>query len=64
MTTLRALVGGSFVLIVIGLVASAPLGWSIVLGIGQAYPEKLMKGQSYKRKAEVVQKKSLPQATY
>lgn len=60
MTTLRALVGGSFLLAVIGLVVSAPLGWSIVLGIGQVYPGKLIKGRPYQQNDELMQKKILP----
>jgi hypothetical protein len=41
MTTLRALVGASFLLAVSGIVVALPLGWVIVLGIGEAFPEKL-----------------------
>jgi hypothetical protein len=63
MTTLRALVGGYFLLAVMGLVASAPLGWSIVLDIGQVYPEKLIKSRSYQRNDQLVQKKILPRTT-
>ena len=63
MTTLRALVGGSFLLAVIGLVVSVPLGWSIVLGIGQVYPGKLIKSRPYQRNDELVQKKILPRTT-
>ena len=43
MTNLRALVGACFLLAVMGAVVSVPLGWAIVLGIGEAYPEKLIK---------------------
>jgi hypothetical protein len=64
MTTLRALVGGSFLLIVIGLVISTPLVWALLLSIGQAYPEMLIKGQPYQWKDELVQKKILPRATH
>jgi hypothetical protein len=64
MTTLRALVGGSFVLIVIGLVISTPLVWALILGFGHAYPEVLIKGHPYQRKDVPVQMKTLPQATY
>jgi hypothetical protein len=64
MTTLRVLVGGSFVLIVIGLVISTPLVWALILGIGQAYPEVLIKGQPYQWKSVPVQKKTLPRTTY
>jgi hypothetical protein len=63
MTTLCALVGGYFLLAVMGLVVSAPLGWSIVLGIGQVYPEKLIQGRPYQRNDELVQKKILPRTT-
>ena len=63
MITLRALVGGYFLLAVMGLVVSAPLGWSIVLGIGQVYPEKLIKSRSYQQNDELVQKKILPRTT-
>ena len=41
MTTLRALVGAGFLLVLLGAVVSVSLGWAIVLGIGEAYPEKL-----------------------
>lgn len=64
MTTLRALVGGSFLLIVIGLVISTPLIWALILSIGQAYPEILIKGQPYQWRDEPAQKKILPRATY
>ena len=63
MTTLRALVGGSFLLAVIGLVVSAPLGWSIVLDIGQVYPGKLIKGRPYQQNDELMEKKILPRTT-
>ena len=36
MTDLRALVGACFLLAVMGTVVSFPLGWAIVLGIGEA----------------------------
>lgn len=64
MTTLRALVGGSFLLAIIGLVISTPLAWALILGMGQGYPEMLIKGQPYQWKDEPLQKKFLPRATY
>jgi hypothetical protein len=64
MTTLRALVGAGFLLAVIGTVVSVPLGWGLVLGIGETYTEKIIKSQPYQRKAELAQKKILPRATY
>ncbi|TMQ31743.1 MAG: hypothetical protein E6K65_00195 [Nitrospirae bacterium] len=63
MTNLRALVGACFLLAVMGIVVSVPLGWTIVLGIGEAYPEKLIKGRPYQRNDELVQKKILPRTT-
>ena len=64
MTTLRALVGGGFLLAVIGLVISTPLVWALILGIGQGYPEMLIKSQPYQWKDEPLQKKILPHVTY
>lgn len=64
MTDLRALVGACFLLAVMGTVVSVPLGWVIVLGIGEAYPEKIIKGRSYQWKDELVQMKILPRTTY
>ena len=42
MNTLRALVGGCFVLTVMGTVIVLPLGWSLVLGIGLVNPSVLI----------------------
>jgi hypothetical protein len=64
MTTLRALVGASFLLAVMGFVVSVPLGWALVLVIGGAYPEKITQGQPYQRNDELVQKKILPRTIY
>jgi hypothetical protein len=64
MTTLRALVGGGFLLAVMGFVVSVPLAWALLIGIGEAYPEKINQGRLYQPKAELVQKKILPRATY
>jgi hypothetical protein len=43
-------------------VVSVPLGWALLLGIGEANPEKITQGRPYQRKAELVQKKILPRA--
>jgi len=64
MTDLRALVGACFLLAVMGIVVFVPLGWAIVLGIGEAYPEKMIKGQPYQWNDELVRKKILPRTTY
>ena len=64
MTDLRALVGACFLLAVMGIVVFVPLGWAIVLGIGEAYPEKIIKGRPFQRKDELVQKQILPRTTY
>jgi hypothetical protein len=41
MTCLRAFVGAGFLLAIIVTVVAVPLGWTIVLCIAEAYPEKL-----------------------
>jgi len=41
MTCLRAFVGAGFLLAIIVTVVAVPLGWTIVLWIAEAYPEKL-----------------------
>jgi len=64
MTNLRALVGAGFLLAVMGIVVSVPLGWAIIIGIGEAYPEKIIKGLPYQRNDTVVQLKILPRTTY
>jgi hypothetical protein len=63
MTTLRALVGACFLLAVMGTVVSVPLGWAIVLGIGEAYPEKIIKGRPYQRNDALMQMKILLRTT-
>ena len=63
MTDLRALVGACFLLAVTGIVVFVPLGWALVLGIGEAYPEKIIKARPYQRNDELVQKKILPRTT-
>ena len=45
------------------IVVSVPLGWAIVLGIGEAYPEKISKDRPYQRNDELLQKKILPRTT-
>ena len=42
MNTLRALVGGCFVLTVLGFVVVVPLGWCLVLGISLVNPHVLV----------------------
>jgi hypothetical protein len=41
MTRLRALVGAIFLLAVMGTVVAVPIAWAVVIGIGEAFPEKL-----------------------
>jgi hypothetical protein len=64
MTHLRVFVEACVLLAVMGLVVAVPLGWTLVLGIGQVYPEKLIQGRPYQRNAALVQKKILPRAAY
>lgn len=64
MPTLRAFLGAWQLIVVMGIVLSAPLGWTIVLGIAGAYPKKLIQDRPYQRTAEVVQKKILPPTMY
>jgi hypothetical protein len=59
MPTLRALLGAWQLIAVIGIVISVPLGWTIVLGIAGAYPEKLIQDRPYQQKAKLAQKKVL-----
>jgi hypothetical protein len=47
-----------------GTVVSAPLGWAIVLGTGEAYPEKIIKGLPFQRNDVLMQMKILPRTTY
>ena len=63
MTTLRALVGGGFLLAVMGFVVSVPLAWALLIGIGEAYPEKIIKGRPYQWNDELVPMKILPRPT-
>jgi len=44
MTRLRALVGACFLLAVMGTVVAVPIAWAVVLGIAEAFPEKLAAG--------------------
>ena len=63
MTTPRALVGVwnlIAVIGVIGIVLSAPVVWTIVLGIAATYQETHIQGRPHQPKAELVQKKVLP----
>jgi hypothetical protein len=64
MTDLRALVGACFLLAVTGIVVFVPLGWALVLGIGEAYPEKIITGRPYQRNDALVQMKILSRTTY
>ena len=60
MNTLRAPVGASFLLAVMGLVVIVPLGWGPVLGIAATSPEKIVQGQPY----QLVENKILSRGTY
>ena len=64
MTNLRALVGAGFLLAVIVFVVSVPLIWALIIGIGEAYPEKINKDLTYQQKVELVLKKILPLSMY
>lgn len=64
MTNLRALVGAGFLLSVIVFVVSVPLVWALIIGIGEAYPEKINKDLTYQQKVELVLKKILPLTIY
>ena len=64
MTNLRVLAGAGFLLAVIGFVVFVPLVWALVIGLGEAYPEKINKDLSYLQKAELVLKKILPLTMY
>ncbi len=64
MTNLRALVGAGFLLGVIVFVVSVPLVWALIIGIGEAYPEKINKDLTYQQKVELVLKKILPLNMY
>jgi len=64
MTTLRVLVGTGFLVAVMGIVVAVPLGWTLVLGIGEAYPEKLVQGRPDQRNVARGLKKLLPRAAY
>jgi hypothetical protein len=64
MTNLRALVGAGFLLAVIVFVVSVPLIWALIIGIGEAYPEKINKDLTYQQKVELVLKKILPLTMY
>ena len=64
MTNLRALVGAGFLLAVIVCVVSVPLVWALIIGIGEAYPEKIHQDLTYQQKVELVLKKILPLTMY
>jgi hypothetical protein len=64
MTNLRALVGAGFLLTVIVFVVSVPLVWALIIGIGEAYPEKINKDLTYQQKVDLVLKKILPLTMY
>jgi len=64
LTNLRALVGAGFLLAVTGIVVSVPLVWALVIGIGEAFPEKINKDLPFLQKVELLLKKILPLATH
>jgi hypothetical protein len=64
LTNPRVLVGAGFLLAVIGFVVSVPLIWALVIGIGEAFPEKINTDLPFLQKAELLLKKILPLATH
>jgi hypothetical protein len=41
-----------------------PLVWALIIGIGEAYPEKINKDLTYQQKVDLVLKKILPLTMY